>query len=304
MMRHDSFDNDPAMAGAVKSVFGALNRQGGIRRRKPFVPFMVLGALAPLLGGVLWYSYPQEVEIQGTQAVPIIRADAAPYKTVPDDPGGMAIPFRESTVFDALRAQRAESGERRIESLLPPAEEPVGREALFAGLKTEMPEDVATAPAEEEVVIGAARSAAPVEAAATENSPQVPAAKPVQTAEKAQESAPAKPAVAKEEEGSAAARTEPAAGDSTRTTQETGGSHYIQLLSLRSDSDARAAWPGIQEKFSGALSGLGHRVQRADLGERGTYYRLQAGPVSAERAKQLCQNIEKTTPGGCLVVKN
>ncbi len=82
----------------------------------------------------------------------------------------------------------------------------------------------------------------------------------------------------------------------------TTATHYIQLGSLTSDAQARTHWATLQRQFPSQLSSLSMRVQQADLGARGMFYRVQAGPVSAGQAHDLCDSIKARKPGGCLVV--
>jgi hypothetical protein len=46
------------------------------------------------------------------------------------------------------------------------------------------------------------------------------------------------------------------------------------------------------------------RIQEADLGAKGTYYRAQGGPLSEDKAQAICKAITAKKPGGCLVVRN
>lgn len=43
-------------------------------------------------------------------------------------------------------------------------------------------------------------------------------------------------------------------------------------------------------------------MQEASL-DRGTFYRIQAGPISKDSADEICREIKAITPVGCLVVK-
>lgn len=300
MQKRDDFD-DPDLSGSFDRILNAIDRSGQIRARKPLFVVLLLGGLVLLLVSVLWYSYPRESERRAISAAPIIRADATPYKMPPDDPGGMTIPFRESTIFNSLRG--ADQG-ARIESLLPRAEEPVDRDQLFAGLKTTIESDtLASAPVQTEpepepvAAIEAEPDAAPAPApstqapAASQASPQAtppvtPQAKPVR-----EDAAAPQPAV------------EPAAGaDTSRTAPSQGGTHFVQLASLTSRGDADAAWKALQKQFSGLLDTQSYRVQEASL-DSGTFYRVQAGPLSEDAARSLCRSIEARKPGGCLVVR-
>lgn len=81
------------------------------------------------------------------------------------------------------------------------------------------------------------------------------------------------------------------------------GDYYVQVGSVTSRSGADGEWGKIQKAFASDLSGLSYRVQEANLGERGTYYRIQAGPMSKDSAAQICSSIKAQKPSGCMVVK-
>ncbi len=100
-----------------------------------------------------------------------------------------------------------------------------------------------------------------------------------------------------------AASIQPAAGDATRGFDITPGQHYVQLGSVKSLDGAEGEWGKIQKAFSEELGSVPHRVKAADLGDRGTFYRIQAGPMSKESASQICDSIKIQKPGGCLVIQ-
>ncbi len=66
----------------------------------------------------------------------------------------------------------------------------------------------------------------------------------------------------------------------------------VQLISLRTATQAQAAWRQIGRAHAAVLDGLPHRVERADLGRRGVFYRLRVGPF-ADRAsaRKLCRDL-------------
>lgn len=80
------------------------------------------------------------------------------------------------------------------------------------------------------------------------------------------------------------------------------GSTYIQLASIASESAASKEWTKLQKTHS-SLSGLEYRVQRADLGAKGVFFRIQAGPMSKDSAKSVCNAIKAQKPGGCIIVQ-
>ena len=80
------------------------------------------------------------------------------------------------------------------------------------------------------------------------------------------------------------------------------GAFRIQLGSLDSAVDAEAEWRRLRRRHRDLLEALRPRVQRADLGARGVFYRLQAGPLAgAGRAKGLCEALARRNVP-CLVI--
>jgi hypothetical protein len=55
---------------------------------------------------------------------------------------------------------------------------------------------------------------------------------------------------------------------------------------------ARTGWSNFQSAYPGLLGDLSPRMERVDLGDKGTYYRVYAGPFpSAPAARDLCGKI-------------
>ncbi len=80
------------------------------------------------------------------------------------------------------------------------------------------------------------------------------------------------------------------------------GAFRIQLGSLDSATAAEAEWRRLKRRHRDLLEALRPRVQRADLGAKGVFYRLQAGPLAgAGRAKGLCEALARRNVR-CLVI--
>ena len=78
----------------------------------------------------------------------------------------------------------------------------------------------------------------------------------------------------------------------------------VQVSSQKNEAEAQAALRSTQSKFSGVLGGQPGSVRRADLGERGTYYRAMIGPYGTrDEANQLCASL-KAAGGNCIVQAN
>lgn len=82
------------------------------------------------------------------------------------------------------------------------------------------------------------------------------------------------------------------------------GSYVVQVASQRTESDAMGSWKALQARYPNLLGGYRASVKKADLGERGIYYRAQVGPfASSDQANELCRAL-KAQGGDCLVNKN
>ncbi len=81
-----------------------------------------------------------------------------------------------------------------------------------------------------------------------------------------------------------------------------GGDYYVQLASIQDSKRADAEWNKLKSKYGSALSGYEYRVETAALA-KGTYYRIQAGPVSKSQANTTCAAIKRINKNGCLVKK-
>jgi cell division septation protein DedD len=112
--------------------------------------------------------------------------------------------------------------------------------------------------------------------------------------------------------GAADARPEPtppaALANANSTAAEApsvlGGGYAVQVTSERSESNAQAAVQALQSKYPNQLSGRQPIIRRADLGSKGTYYRVLVGPfASAEEAAALCSRL-KAAGGNCIVQRN
>jgi cell division septation protein DedD len=82
------------------------------------------------------------------------------------------------------------------------------------------------------------------------------------------------------------------------------GAFRVQLLAMSSEQAAQRAWTDLAKSHRDLLGKLSPNVVRADLGAKGTVYRVQAGPL-ADRASadELCGALAKRGTG-CIVVKN
>jgi hypothetical protein len=152
-----------------------------------------------------------------------------------------------------------------VEHLLPPPEKPMPRPTASPPTPAAQP---ATPPPD-----GASAAVQPAQ-------PQQLAAKtPVKTP-----SAPTGPA-------------KPAAAQETPTNAHGG---RIQLGSVRSEDGARQEWDRIKRTNADLLASISATPIRADLGEKGVFYRIQTGPVAD--AERICSELKRRNIG-CIIAR-
>ena len=79
--------------------------------------------------------------------------------------------------------------------------------------------------------------------------------------------------------------------------------HYIQLASLRGEEAAREAYNTIRADYPELVEGLNVSFPQANLGTRGTFTRIQVGPLDSEsEARNRCANYNAVSGATCLVL--
>lgn len=83
-----------------------------------------------------------------------------------------------------------------------------------------------------------------------------------------------------------------------------GGGYLVQVSSQKNEADAQASYKVLQGKFPAVLGSRTPLIKRADLGDKGIYYRAMVGPFdSPDEASQFCGSL-KTAGGQCVVQRN
>ena len=94
-----------------------------------------------------------------------------------------------------------------------------------------------------------------------------------------------------------------AATNAVQTAPSAGGGYLVQVSSQKNEADVQASYRALQNKFPAALGSRPPVIKRADLGDKGVYYRTMVGPFgSTEEAAQFCGNL-KSAGGQCVIQK-
>ncbi len=237
------------------------------RTRRRMLIVSVAGGVIVGLAGV-WMLYPSGKRPVASTEVPLIRADDQPTRKRPSDPGGMEIPEQDSIVLNR--------SEPKVEQLLPPPETPLPRPTPAQPTAGAPPTAAAPAPEPSSASPAPAASAGPPAAATPTPAPPVPSQPAPERTTRAATAPPPTP---------------------------TGKGYRLQLGSVRTPDAAKAEWERLKREQGDLLGALGVTVARADLGERGIFYRIQAGPVAdAAAAERQCNELKRRGVG-CILVK-
>ncbi len=249
------------------------------RARTPLKPLLIGTTCVALLvfAALAWYGYSKVAVTKTEGGLPVVEADSSMSKTKPTDPGGMDIPHQDTLVYNRMdKNAKAED----VEQLLPTPEKPV--EITEDAPAAAPPQTAETAtPAE---TTPAADAKPPVTAAET------PVAKP----------APVTPTPAPT---TTAADQKPVAPVTEMATAGGDAAFNIQLAAVKEQDKASAEWKKMQSKNGDVLGTLNPQYVKADVGDKGTFFRVQAGPMTRAAAAAVCDKL-KTRQQPCMVVKS
>jgi hypothetical protein len=239
------------------------------RRRGTILTVMVSIAAIASFGSVVWWAHNQDVRAGGKGLEPlVVQAPPTPTRIKPENAGGLVPPDQDKEVYNRISPGAVAT---QPEKLLPGATTP----RLPAG---GMP--TPSAPKE----AGAAKTPTPIQTVAT--TPTPPANAPTVT-----QAPTSKPA--NENGPSIASLIEGMSGS-------TGG-WRIQIASVKSEDIAKSTWARLQAAHGDVLANLRMQPARVDLGDKGVWYRVQAGPLDEKQAQGVCGTL-KSRKTDCVAV--
>jgi outer membrane biosynthesis protein TonB len=275
----------------VRVFDGAEEEEDVEGSRLPLLIVLALLVLA-MFGGVVYLAYTQGVA-RGRGETPVLTAAAGPERVAPQSPGGARVPYQGFKIYEQPAPQddpadatpqttpqttpvtQAAAPPKVTQQATPqvtqsvPAPSPVAKPA-----PAKMEKPVAPAPAPV-VKTPAAKPAAAPPSIATGAPRQLGAAIPAPT----QVAPPLAPAVI------------PA------------GAYVLQIGAYKSQAEADNAWKNYKARHAALLSGFSENVQQADLGEKGTWFRLRvAGFSDKDVASATCERL-KADGGACFLGK-
>ena len=79
--------------------------------------------------------------------------------------------------------------------------------------------------------------------------------------------------------------------------------YVVQVGSKKNQTEALASFADMQQKYPTLLASYRPIVQKADLGTKGTWYRLRIGPINDKTAaSKLCTQLKSQGLPDCLVM--
>lgn len=268
-----------AIAGAPKPPRG---------RRAPLMILAVMLVFA--LGGSAWLTLKLFTSNDDTVTGVELSSRRSPLKTVRAE--RVAEPAPAITPTDSsLTLQPPPAAEAPSLLTPPPAADPVTADPPSPPRVAEKAEPPALPPISPEPENTAAMSPPPTVA---------PPPPPIAKAEP-----PPPPAMAKAEAPKPAMASAPPpvkTSKPVRTAARTGGGTYrIQLSSLPTEASAKKAQRRLTRRFGSILGDATLQIQAADLGSKGTVYRIRSAPVfSIADAKRACKLLVAKRQG-CFV---
>jgi cell division septation protein DedD len=232
------------------------------------LPVLIVIALLMLaaFAGVVWLAYNQGVERGRSGAAIVISAPDGPVRTAPADAGGAAAPYTGLKVYGQG---------------LPPDQE-AQASALAPSQDNDIPA-VAVQPAAKSVT----SDTPPVRLnPETRNATPPPATAPAKAA--AQTSPAVQPTVIANVVAAAPAPAAPAA----TAVSAVSGKAVLQIGAYETPEIANGAWAAFKARHTSVVGKLSDDVQKADLGAKGTWYRLRVGPfVDKTSANTACDQL-------------
>jgi outer membrane biosynthesis protein TonB len=271
--------------------------------RLPLLIVLALLVLA-MFAGFVWLAYSEGVA-RGRSEIPVVTAEAGPARVAPANPGGASTPYKGFKIYEQPAPPDEETAQDvspRAPAATKPAPAPAAPAAApkpAAAAKAEAPP---AKPAPSPVKVADATPAPKPAPVAKTPAPEPKVASPAA----AQPSAPLAPATAPPKALAANAAPVPAPAAQTvaqAPAPAAPGAYVLQIGAYKSQGEADAAWNAYKAKHAALLAGYSPNVVQADLGDKGTWYRLRiAGFSSKDVASALCDRL-KADGGGCFLGK-
>ena len=318
----DGSDADFVDESQVLPPPAARSKLASLKGRSAFmVGSALLGAIA--LGGALAFAYKQSGGGMGSEQPPIVQADNSPVKAAPADAGGKEFPHKNKLIYDRLTNGDVAESERLVPRqedvavpALPPATATAGLPTPVASTDLGTTQSIAAGeegadggPRKVKTLVvrpdGSVETPPPVAAAA--EAAQTAAAAPADAAAAAPQASvmpvPAAPITPPEAAPAAPQQVAALAPKPAPTAPAANTKYVVQVGAKKNQTEALATFADIQQKYPTLLGDYRPIVQKANLGAKGTWYRLRIGPIDDKaEAYKLCGQLKSQGLPDCLVM--
>lgn len=241
------------------------------------LPLLIVIALLVLaaFAGVVWLAYNQGVARGRAGAAVVISAPDGPVRTEPVDAGGTPGPYTGLKVYGQS---------------LPP-----DQEAQASTLAPSSPTEIAsTSPSLTPPPVQSARA---FDAPPVRLNPETPTV----TSPRISPEAATKPSLHAADAAPAPVSTPAAVSAPSATVSAVSGKAVLQIGAYESPEIANGAWNSFKSRHAQVAAKLAQDVQKADLGVKGTWYRLRVGPFTDKAAAVAACEKLRAEGGTCFV---
>ncbi|WP_127089374.1 SPOR domain-containing protein [Aquabacter cavernae] len=290
------------------------------RRNKGRTALIAVAALVGLgvvaTAGVMVFRGGGSGSSSTAETAPVIKADTSPSKVAGPTPANGQNGDGQKLIYDRVGGQPGQPGQERV---VPREEQPMDVAAAAAAAAAGAPQQPASPTDPKRVRTVAVRSDGSIVPGANP-----PAAQPVSTGAAPTAYAPTQnplpagaPAprtvttTATTGQGGSVAAAAPAATQQAAVTPAApppaaaaNGAYVVQVSSQTSEAGALGSFKVLQSRYPQLLGSYKPSVRRADLGEKGIFYRALVGPfASRDEANNLCAALQ-AQGGTCFVTRN
>jgi len=250
------------------------------RRRGQILTVMVSIAAIARFASVVWWAHNQDVRAGGKGLEPlVVQAPTTPARTKPENAGGLVPPNQDKEVYNRIA----------------PGAVPVQPEKLLPGpTSPKLPANGLPSPAAPKPEPEAAKAPTPLQPSATPAGSAGPTPAPaIPTDGQPTVTQAPTPASSNEPAPSIASLIEGMSGPA--------GGWRVQIASVKTEDIARSTWARLQAAHGDVLANLRMQPTKVDLGDKGVWYRVQAGPLDEKQAQSICGTL-KTRKTDCVAV--
>lgn len=242
------------------------NERSSSGGKKPIIVIAVLILIAGAGYGLFktFYEIGHSISAPDGGTIPVIAASEEPFKELPENPGGLNIPHLDKQIYNKLDKELGSTIDQSEDELLPLP----NRDDLMAQLVEE--EDK-----KQQIKRVISDKKRIPEFSEDED-------------EKITIKEDAKPSIAeKAEETPKAKRIDVEKVLAKKNLQEI----WVQLGTFKAEDEATKAWQEVREKNADIFGDVGIRVTKSE-NAKGSYYRLQSGPIfNEDDARDLCKKL-------------